>query len=110
MILLLLDPGENLAEALVSRRRGQPSNRRYPADLRRQAIDIIRARYSDFGPTLAGEKLAELHGLHLSRETLRQWMMGVVEQTARRAVRPDIRVTITQGEQSFAPDLVCEIG
>ena len=63
-------------EALVSRRRGQPSNRRYPADLRRQAIDIIRARYSDFGPTFAGEKLAELHGLHLSRETLRQWMMA----------------------------------
>src|SRR4051794_13030788 len=47
--------------ALVSRRRGKPSNRSYPMALR------IRERYADFGPTLAGEKLAELHGIHLGR-------------------------------------------
>ena len=37
---------------------------------------IIRECYADFGPTLAGEKLAELHGISLARETLRQWMMA----------------------------------
>jgi hypothetical protein len=58
-------------EALVSRRRGRPSNRAYPEDLRDTATGIIRERYPDFGPTLAAEKLAELHDIHLARETVR---------------------------------------
>src|SRR6266404_939952 len=53
--------------ALVSRRRGRPSNRTYPGDLRDMATGIIRERYPDFGPTLAAEKLAELHDIHLAR-------------------------------------------
>jgi hypothetical protein len=39
------------------------------------ATGIIRERYPDFGPTLAAEKLAELHDIHLARETVRQWMI-----------------------------------
>jgi hypothetical protein len=62
--------------ALASRRRGRPSNRSYPMALRVEVIGIIRERYSDFGPTLAGEKLSELHGIELARETIRQWMMA----------------------------------
>src|SRR5258708_30391305 len=62
--------------ALVSRKRGRPSSRCYPSALRAAAIGIIRERYSDFGPTLAAEKLAELHGIHLARETVRQWMIA----------------------------------
>ena len=61
---------------LVSKRRGRPSNRRQPAELRATALAIIRERYWDFGPTLAAEKLSELHGIALGRETLRQWMMA----------------------------------
>jgi hypothetical protein len=64
------------AAGLASRRRGRPSNRRYPDDVRLLALSIIRERYADFGPTLAAEKLAEIHGVCLSRETLRQWMLG----------------------------------
>jgi hypothetical protein len=63
-------------QALVSRRRGQPSNRSYPAALRAEAVGLIRERYCDFGPTLAAEKLSEMHGIHLGRETIRQWMMA----------------------------------
>ena len=63
------------AAGLVSRSRGRPSNRRLSAALRERALELIRDRYSDFGPTLACEKLAELHGLGMSRETLRQWMI-----------------------------------
>src|SRR4051794_38193550 len=63
-------------EALVSRRRGRPSNRRYPERLRSEALGLIREHYADFGPTLAAEKLAERHGLHLARETVRQWMLA----------------------------------
>jgi Winged helix-turn helix len=59
-------------EALVSRRRGPPSNHCYPSALRTAAICIIRERYPDLGPTLAAEKLAGLHEIHLARETVRQ--------------------------------------
>jgi hypothetical protein len=38
-------------------------------------MDLVRARYSDFGPTFALEKLVEVHGLTVSRETLRGWMV-----------------------------------
>jgi len=63
------------AAGLVSRRRGRPSNRRLAAALRERALDLVRGSYSDFGPTLACEKLAERHGVDISRETLRHWMI-----------------------------------
>src|SRR4051812_36973155 len=62
--------------ALVSTRRGQPSNRSYPAALRTEMLGLITANYADFGPTLACEKPAERHGLHLGVETVRQWMLA----------------------------------
>ena len=64
------------AAALASRRRGRPSNRRLPESVRTKAMGLVRDRYADFGPTLAAEKLSALHGLSVSRETLRQWMMA----------------------------------
>src|SRR5262249_21299190 len=63
------------AAGLVSKRRGHPSNRRKPAALRTRALAIFRERYWDFGPTLAAEKLREVHGIALGRETLRLWMI-----------------------------------
>lgn len=35
---------------------------------------IICERYANFGPTLACEKLAEVHGLYLDKETVRKLM------------------------------------
>jgi hypothetical protein len=64
------------ADGLISKKRGRPSNRRTPTDLRHAAMDIIKVRYADFGPTLAAEKLRELHDLTISRETLRGWMIA----------------------------------
>jgi len=61
---------------LVSGKRGLPSNRRLPEELRSSAIEIVRERYCDFGPTLACEKLLELHDVRVSRETLRAWLIG----------------------------------
>ena len=75
--------------ALASRRHGRPSNRCYPRSLRAEVVGIIRERYADFGPTLAGEKLAELHGIHLGRETIRQWMMAAgLWKDRRQRMRP----------------------
>jgi hypothetical protein len=75
--------------ALASKHRGRPSNRRLPAALRREALATVRSRYEGFGPTLAHEKLTELHGLDLSVETLRYWMIedGLWMPRARREPR-----------------------
>ena len=50
---------------LVSGKRGRPSNRRLPAELKSKAIAIVRERYADFGPKLAHEKLVELHQIDI---------------------------------------------
>ena len=63
------------ATALISKKRGRASNRRKPEDVRSEVIAIIRERYADFGPTLAAEKLREVHGITIGRETLRLWML-----------------------------------
>jgi hypothetical protein len=62
-----------------------PINRSFPSAWRAEVLGIIRERYPDFGPTLAAEKLAELHGIHLGRETLRQWMVAAGLWKDRRA-------------------------
>ena len=62
--------------ALVSRKRGRPSNHRHGETFRRTVLTLVREHYPDFGPTLAVEKLAARHGLRVGVETLRQWMMS----------------------------------
>jgi len=62
------------AAGIVSKRYGRPSNNRVSADLTGMALNLIRAHYADFGPTLACEKLREIHGLTLSKETVRKLM------------------------------------
>ena len=59
---------------LISSRRGQPSNNRLKGSTKQRIIKLVYEHYSDFGPTLACEKLIERHELTVSRETLRQWM------------------------------------
>jgi len=81
------------APGLISGHRGRASNRRLANALQRQALALIRERYHDFGPTLAHEKLTEEHGLRLSVETLRQWMIEAAlwvprAQQARRSYQP----------------------
>jgi hypothetical protein len=54
-----------------------PSNRKINADTEQKAIAILsQPVYRGFGPTLAAEYLAKKHGIDVSRETLRQWMIG----------------------------------
>lgn len=59
---------------MANRRRGMRGNRQLMPGLADQALELIRTRYADFGPTLAQEKLAELHGLILGKETVRRIM------------------------------------
>src|SRR5882724_12688916 len=56
--------------------RGLPSNRKLSADTEQEAVTILsQAVYRGFGPTLAAEYLAKKHGITVSRETVRQWMI-----------------------------------
>ena len=57
---------------LVSKKCGSASNRRLDDVARTTAIELIGTHYRGFGPTLANEKLAELHGIQLSVESTRQ--------------------------------------
>ncbi|HVW52228.1 MAG TPA: ISNCY family transposase [Trinickia sp.] len=75
---------------LVSGKRGKPSNRELPIDLRARAIALIRERYADFGPTLACEKLHECHGIKLGKETVRRWMRDAGLWIPRRQRPPKI--------------------
>lgn len=61
--------------SLVHGLRGKPSNHRHEPDLRQKVLKAYRARYPDFGPTLACEKLAA-EGLHVGVETLRRWLLA----------------------------------
>ena len=61
--------------ALVHGLRGQPSNHRTDPAFVQAVLKAYRARYHDFGPTFACEKLA-LEGLHVCPQTLRRWLLA----------------------------------
>ncbi len=61
--------------AVIHGLRGRPSRRRICEKVRKRAVEIVAREYADFGPTLAAEYLARDHGIAVSRETLRQWMI-----------------------------------
>ncbi|SSI72491.1 transposase [Klebsiella pneumoniae] len=71
--------------------RGRPGNRLLPASLTDQALNIIRERYADFGPTLTREKLAENHGIVLGKETLRRLMIKTGLWVPRKQRAPKIQ-------------------
>lgn len=84
------------AEALTSKRRGKPSNHTLVPELKQQALDLICKYYRDFGPTLATEKLLEVHQIKISVETVRQMMITADlwktrSQKLKRAYQPRYR-------------------
>jgi transposase len=67
--------------------RGRASNRRIATKVQAQAIELLKQPdWHDFGPTFASEQLAKRHGIELSDETLRGWMIeaGLWKPGARR--------------------------
>lgn len=67
--------------------RGRASNRRIGEEVRARAMEIVKSPdWHDFKPTFAAEKLAKLHQIKVSKETVRQWMMadGIWESKARK--------------------------
>src|SRR3984957_5519740 len=62
------------AQALQHGNCGRVSNRAYTAKFRARVLQQVKARYGDFGPTLAAEHQASDDGLEVQAETLRRWM------------------------------------
>jgi len=60
---------------IVHRLRGRESNRRLPESLRAKVLKLVKAKYRDFGPTLACEYLAQDDGVEVSKEALRQLLI-----------------------------------
>jgi transposase InsO family protein len=66
--------------------KGQASNHRIDEAEQEQAIQILsRDVYQGFGPTLAMEYLRDQHQIAVSKETVRQWMMGAKLWSGRKA-------------------------
>src|ERR1700689_4797624 len=56
--------------------RGRASNRKIAAQTQQRTIELLQQPdWHDFGPTFASEQLAKRHGIELSDETLRKWMI-----------------------------------
>jgi transposase len=64
------------AAGLVSKHRGRKGNNRFAEDVRKRALNLLKTKYQDFGPTLAHEKLVEKEKLRLSDERVRQLMIA----------------------------------
>ena len=63
-------------KAVIHALRGRPSNQRFLQATEAEAMAILGSPlYQGFGPTLAAEYLRRQHGLTVSKETLRQWMV-----------------------------------
>ena len=60
------------AAALAHASRGRPSPRRLPEQVRARILDLARTRYAGFNDHHLCEKLCEVEGLPLGRETLRR--------------------------------------
>jgi DNA-binding Lrp family transcriptional regulator len=64
-------------KAVIHGLRRQPSNRRIDDSIEQQALAILSApKYRGFGPQFASEELREKHGIAVSKETVRKWMMA----------------------------------
>lgn len=73
---------------LANKSRGKPSNRQLPQTTKDRAIELVKAKYPDFGPTLASEKLLKLDNVEIDHETLRRLMVkaGIWQHKQRKPI------------------------
>jgi transposase len=107
---LLVRMKEEGDEGIVHRLRGRESNRRLEESVRVKALKLVKAKYHDFGPTLACEYLARNDGVKISKEALRQLLIGAglrrvkrrrVEEVHEWRARRSCRGELVQWDTSF---------
>jgi len=67
--------GREGVDALTHGLKGKMSNHKIDKSVREKALSLVADKYYDFKPTFAAEKLEELEGIVVNRETLRLWMV-----------------------------------
>lgn len=60
-------------KGVIHKSRGRPSPNATEEGIKAKALRLCKTKYEGFNPTLATEKLFEINGIELSRETLRAW-------------------------------------
>jgi uncharacterized glyoxalase superfamily protein PhnB len=65
------------AVGLIHASRGRESNRKLDSVIAKKAEGHLKKSYYDFGPTLATEKLYELHNIKFGKETVRGMMINL---------------------------------
>jgi len=75
-------------KGILHQSRGKPSNRAMPEKMRNEILKMFKVKYSDFGPTLASEKLFERDKIKINDETLRLWLGEAGIPYKRRKKRP----------------------
>ena len=82
-------------KGLAHRARGRPSTRKIAQSEQGRALELYRSTYRGFGPTLLAEKLGADHGIWVSHDTARRWLIaeGLLERgrKARRSRRRRMR-------------------
>ena len=63
------------AKGIIHKLRGKASNNQIERKLIKEVKKIIKKNYPDFGPTLAAEKLMEIHKINLGVTTVRNLMI-----------------------------------
>lgn len=63
------------AKAVIHGLKGKQGNHHFEAALKEKATTVIKEAYTDFKPSFATEKLADIHGIRISPETTRLWMI-----------------------------------
>jgi len=59
--------------------RGRESNRKLPKKLTDRIVELYRQKYKGFGPTFTSEKLSEIDGIEVSKETVRTYLIAAGE-------------------------------
>jgi hypothetical protein len=69
-------------KGLVHRARGKPNARKIAQSECDKAMELYRSVYRGFGPTLLAEKLGAEHGIWVSHDTVRRWLIaqGLLER------------------------------
>jgi transposase len=71
---------------VIHKLRGKSSNRALPG--KNRVLRLFKAKYPDFGPTLASEKLLERDKIKVNDETLRLWLIKEGVPYKKRKKRP----------------------
>ena len=74
-------------KGIIHKLRGKKSNRSYPKELKKKVIEIYRADYSDYGPTLFSEELVKSNKISVDHETIRKLLRAKGITTSMRKKR-----------------------